>query len=130
MTVCTGVWPQWITAAGPFLTMTVCVALACQVCQVAQMTAALHPAQSTVLPLVIGWKIHVLPEPESDQYTPNVTERQVVMLSGRPCGVPGAAYACQMARRGACRQRPALTGMVLGVVLQLSTQNSLCLESA
>ncbi len=52
------------------------------------------------------------------------------MVSGRPCGVPSAAYACQMARRGAHRQRPALTGMVLGVMLHLSTQNSVCLESA
>ena len=52
------------------------------------------------------------------------------MLSGRPCRVPSAAHACQMACRGAYRQRPALTGIVLGVVLQLVTQNSLCLESA
>ena len=59
MTVCTGVWPQWTCAAGPFLTMTVCVALACQVCLVAQMTAALLPAGTTLLPLVIDWKLHI-----------------------------------------------------------------------
>ena len=51
------------------------------------------------------------------------------MLSGRPCRVSSTAYACQMARRGAYRQRPALTGIVLGVVLQLLTQTSLCHES-
>ena len=52
-----------------------------------------------------------------------------MMLSGRPCRVSSTAYACQMARRGAYRQRPALTGIVLGVVLQLLTQTSLCHES-
>ena len=122
MTVCTGVWPQWICAAGPFLIMTVCMALACQVWLLAQMTAALLPARFCLLSLTGRF---TLPEPESDQHTPNVTEGQVVMLSGRPCRVPSAAHACQMACRGAYRQRPALTGMMLVIVLQLSTQNTL-----